>query len=515
MNILMIYPEFPDTFWSFKHALEFVGKRSAMPPLGLLTVAAMLPPDWSLRLVDTNVHALTKKDLAWANFAFISAMGVQRASACRIVGRCKAAGLPIVAGGPLFSTEPEQFEDVDHLILNEAELTLPPFLKDLQEGHPKHIYSTTEFADLRQTPVPRWDLLERKRYASTSIQFTRGCPFNCDFCNVTALLGRRVRMKTSAQIIAELDNLYALKCRDEVFFVDDNFIGNTHFLKTDLLPALIAWRKNKLGNMFYTETSINIADDPALMDMMVEAGFRKVFIGIETPDQNCLAKCGKNQNCNRDLLEDVKRIQRAGLQVQAGFIVGFDHDQPSIFQKQIDFIQKSGIVTAMVGLLQAPPGTTLYKRMQKEGRLCSKFSGDNVDGMTNIIPVMNVETLEKGYRKILSHIYSPGPYYERIRTFLREYRTPQMRAKFHGYHILAFIRSIYRLGFLEQERGHYWKLLFETLRHRPRLLPDAITLTIYGYHFRKICEKHVMSSSRDIPHSGTTHDQVGYRHDHS
>ena len=492
MNVLLIYPEFPDTFWSFKHALEFVGKRSALPPLGLLTVAAMLPPDWSMRLVDTNVRGLTEKDLAWADCAFVSAMVVQRESARRIVTRCKEAGLRVVAGGPLFNTEYEQFERVDHFILNEAELTLPPFLADLAKGHPRRIYGSAEFAELRQTPPPRWDLLELKRYASMSIQFSRGCPFNCDFCNVTALLGHRVRMKPSSQIIAELDGLYALGWRSDVFFVDDNFIGNKQFLKTDLLPALIAWRRNKAGNVFYTEASINLADDEPLMAMMVEAGFNKVFIGIETPDEHCLAECRKVQNGNRDLVEDVKRIQRAGLQVQGGFIVGFDHDQPTIFQRQIDFIQRSGIVTAMVGLLQAPAGTRLYERLKKQGRLCAESSGDNVDGTTNIIPAMSMEALKEGYRRILDHIYSPAPYYQRIRTFLREYKAPRVRGKLEFSHILALVRSIYRIGFVGRERFQYWKLLFWTQFRRPRLLPDAIILAIYGYHFRKICKRHVM-----------------------
>jgi radical SAM superfamily enzyme YgiQ (UPF0313 family) len=412
MNILLIYPEFPDTFWSFKHALEFIGKRSSLPPLGLLTVAAMLPPEWPLRLVDTNVRELTDKDLVWADCAFISAMVIQREPAQRIAARCKAAGLRVVAGGPLFHTGHEQFADVDHFILNEAELTLPPFLEDLAQNRAKRLYSSTQFADLRRTPVPRWDLLNLKRYATMGIQFSRGCPFNCDFCNVTALLGHRVRVKTSAQIIAELDYLYSLGWRNEVFFVDDNFIGNKPFLKTDLLPALIAWRKDKAGNVFFcTESSINLADDPALMKLMGESGFTKVFIGIETPDEHCLTECSKIQNGNRDLVEDVKRIQRAGLQVQGGFIVGFDHDRPSIFQRQIDFIQKSGIVTAMVSLLQAPSGTRLYERMKKEGRLCEESSGDNVDGTTNIIPAMSMETLKEGYRQILDHIYSPTHYY--------------------------------------------------------------------------------------------------------
>lgn len=499
MNVLLIYPEFPDTFWSFKHALEFIGKRSSLPPLGLLTVAAMLPPEWPVRLVDTNVQKLTNNDLAWADCAFISAMVIQRETAKQIAARCKAGGLRVVAGGPLFNNKNDQFADVDHFVLNEAELTLPLFLDDLAQGRAKRVYSSDQFADLQQTPVPRWDLLNLRRYASMSIQFSRGCPFNCDFCNVTALLGHRVRMKTSAQIISELDGLYAAGWQGEVFFVDDNFIGNKLVLKTDLLPALIAWREKKDGFIFFTEASINLADDPSLMKLMVEAGFTTVFIGIETPDETCLIECSKIQNKNRDLIGDVKRIQRAGLQVQGGFIVGFDSDQPSIFQRQIDFIQKSGIVTAMVGLLQAPPGTRLYDRMKKEGRLCAAPTGDNTDGTTNIIPVMSIDALSEGYRRILKHIYSPAPYYQRIRTFLREYPPPRVHKKLQFSHLLAFVQAFFRLGILGRERVYYWKLMAWTQFRHPRLIPQAVMFAIYGYHFRKICEKNIVQAPRSVP----------------
>jgi radical SAM superfamily enzyme YgiQ (UPF0313 family) len=298
-------------------------------------------------------------------------------------------------------------------------------------------------------------------------------------------------MKTAPQIVTELNGLYARGWRDEIFFVDDNFIGNKPFLKNELLPALIQWRKGKTGLLFFTEASINLADDPPLMEMMVEAGFNKVFIGIETPDEECLAECSKIQNKNRNLVEDVKRIQSAGLEVMGGFIVGFDHDRPSIFHRQIEFIQNSGIVTAMVGLLQAPHGTRLYERMKREGRLCGDSSGDNVDGSTNIIPAMSLDVLREGYREILQHIYSPEHYYRRIRTFLREYRPPRARRRVHLPQILALLRSSYWLGLVGRERFHYWKLLLWTRLRRPQLIPEAVILAIYGYHFRKVCERHV------------------------
>jgi radical SAM superfamily enzyme YgiQ (UPF0313 family) len=492
MNILLVYPEFPDTFWSFKHALKFIRKRASMPPLGLLTVAALLPVEWRKRLVDVNVTRLTDADLVWADYVFISAMTVQRESARQIIARCKAAGLPVVAGGPLFMSEYEQFSTVDHFVLNEAELTLPPFLADLARGCAQRVYTTTEFADIQQTPTIMGELADMRRYASMGIQFSRGCPYNCDFCNVTALFGHRPRTKTSSQIITELDQLYHLGWRGSVFFVDDNLIGNKKSLKTDLLPALIAWRKGKSGMSFHTEVSINLADDEELMRLMAEAGFDQVFIGIETPDEDSLAECSKSQNKNRDLVANVKRLQRAGLQVQAGFIVGFDNDKPSIFQRQIDFIQQCGIATAMVGLLQAPPGTKLYERMKQEGRLVEEMSGDNVDGTTNIIPTMNLDTLRAGYKRIMNHIYAPGPYYERVKTFLREYKAPTVTYPLNFEYILAFFRSVLRLGIIGKERFHYWQLVIWTLFRRPTLFPLAIELSIYGHHFRKVCELHVV-----------------------
>jgi radical SAM superfamily enzyme YgiQ (UPF0313 family) len=487
VNALLLYPEFPDTFWSFKHALKFIRKRASLPPLGLLTVAAMLPPEWTKRLVDVNVRKLREKDLAWAEVVFVSGMIAQRDSARELIARCHAAGKTIVAGGPLFTLEHEQFPEVDHFVLNEAEVTLPGFVRDFKRGEAQRVYASSEFPDIRRTPAPLWKLADVRRYASMSLQFSRGCPFDCEFCNVTAMFGHRPRTKTTAQVIAELDNLRRVGWRGAVFFVDDNFIGNKRALKEELLPALIQWQKGGHGTPFFTEASINLADDEDLMRLMVEAGFNQVFVGIETPEEASLAECNKRQNRGRDLVADVKRIQRAGLEVQGGFIVGFDSDAPTIFARQIEFIQKSGIVTAMVGLLQAIPGTKLHQRLSVQGRLTGHTTGNNVDGTTNFIPRMNLETLRGGYRSLMEHIYAPGPYYQRIRTFLREYRSPKISGPLNWRYFMAFLQANVRLGIIGRERFHYWGLLLWTFFHRPSHFPLAVTLSIYGHHFRKTC----------------------------
>jgi radical SAM superfamily enzyme YgiQ (UPF0313 family) len=492
MNVVLIYPKFPDTFWSFSYALRFVGKKSAFPPLGLITVAALLPKHFQIRLVDLNVDGLGDDDLAWADMAFISAMAVQRKSAIYVIDRCKGKGLKVVAGGPLFTAEPNAFGQVDHLVLGEAEVTLPAFIADLKNGCPKKIYNADGYPDIHQSPVPLWDLIDMRRYASLNIQYSRGCPFNCEFCNITALYGQTPRTKTPQQVVAELDVIYQAGWRGNVFFVDDNFIGNKRSLKEHLLPALIKWRKNKKGCVFFTEASINLADDPELMAMMAEAGFDSVFIGIETPDTNSLTECCKTHNKNRDLLQDDKKIHRSGLQVMGGFIVVFDSDPPSIFQRQIDFIQQSGIVTAMVGMLQAPPGTRLFERLAREQRVCTEFSGDNVDGRTNIIPAMGLNKLIDCYRAIMQQIYSPRKYYQWVKRILKELKGPAATTPADWQRILAFWRACLRLGVLGKEKFQYWRLLIWTIVQRPRLMPLAVTLAIYGYHYRKICERYIL-----------------------
>ncbi len=488
MKILLVYPEYPDTFWSFKYALKFISKKAGYPPLGLLTVAAMLPKKWEKKLVDMNVTTLSDRDIRWADYVFISAMSVQKKSAKRVIAKCKRLGTKIVAGGPLFTAEYEDFDDVDHFVLNEAEITLPSFLEDLREGRAKHIYTSNQFPDIEKTPAPLWKLINMRKYSSMNIQYSRGCPFNCEFCDITVLYGHKVRTKSKNQILAELERLRSQGWRGYVFFVDDNFIGNKRKLKKEILPAIFEWMERKRYPFsFGTEASINLSDDEELMQLIVKAGFTSVFVGVETPNEESLAECDKFQNKNRDLVACIKKIQKFGLEVQGGFIVGFDNDPPSIFERLIAFIQESGIVTAMVGLLNAPRGSRLYQRLIKEGRLSKDFSGDNTDFSINFIPKMDYKILIKGYKRIISRIYSPKHYYERVMRFLKEYKPMQKKAlHFRFSYLGAFFKSILFLGIKEKGRGYYWKLFFWSLFRHPRLFPLAITFSIYGFHFRKV-----------------------------
>lgn len=490
MRILLVYPRYPDTFWSFKHALKFISKRASNPPLGLITVAALLPEEWEKRLVDMNVDTLRDTDLQWADYVFLGAMSIQRMSARDVITRCQALGKTVVAGGPLFTAWQEDFSDVQHLVLNEAEITLPLFLADLAAGTARHLYTTTAWADISTTPAPLWDLLNLKRYATMNIQYSRGCPYDCEFCDITVLYGHTPRTKNEGQVLAELEGLYQSGWRSSVFFVDDNFIGNRVKLKKEILPAIIRWMKRrKHPFVLSTEVSINLSDDGELMDLMVHAGFSSVFVGIESPHDESLQECRKTHNRNRDLIRSVKTLQRAGLEVQAGFIVGFDSDPASIFDKLGDFIQTSGIVNAMVGLLNAPRGTKLYQRLLKEGRLLHGMSGDNTDFSMNFVPVMNTETLLAGYRNLVRHIYSPRQYYARVKQFMREYK-PLQHKRFHlkPVHIKATVKSVVLLGIIGRERLYYWRLLVWSLFHRPSLIPMAIMFSIYGFHFRKVFE---------------------------
>jgi len=493
MNILLVCPEYPDTFWSFKHALRFVSKKAGQPPLGFFSDGSLLPREWDKRLVDLNLRSLTQRDLRWADYVFLTGMSVQAGSARSVIERCNEEGTPVVAGGPLFTARHEEFPGVDHFVLNEAEITLPLFLDDLRRGQPKHLYSTVEWADLSTTPLPMWDLIDRRQYATMNIQYSRGCPYDCEFCDITVLYGRLPRAKTAAQVLAELDALYETGWRSHVFFVDDNFIGNKDRLKRDILPRIIEWMEDR-GHPFSfgTETSLNLSDDPVLLDLMVRAGFEEVFVGIETPNEASLEECKKIPNRNRDLIESVQTLQKAGLQVQGGFIVGFDNDPPSIFDTLIRFIQESRIVVAMVGLLNAPVNTRLYRRLMKEERLLKGFSGDNTDFSMNFVPKMNPEGLASGYRKVVATIYSPKEYYQRVMGFLKNHEPRRMRGgSLQAVHVRALLKSMVLLGIIGKERLYYWKLFFWSLFRRPRHFSTAITLAIYGFHFRRTFEQYI------------------------
>jgi radical SAM superfamily enzyme YgiQ (UPF0313 family) len=488
MNVLLISPQTPDTFWSFKHVLRFVSKRSTFPPLGLLTVAALLPREWELKVVDLNVTRLHEEDLRRADLVMISAMLVHEASVREVVARCAALGKRVVAGGPLFTTGHEAFPEIQHFVLGEAEELIPRLVADLQSGKLQPIYQAANRPNLALTPVPRWDLVDLRHYVTMAVQFSRGCPFDCEFCDIIVMNGRVPRTKPPAQLIAELEALRQRGWRDMVFVVDDNFIGDKRRTKA-LLQEMIAWRKRMRPEMgFLTEASVNLADDAELRAMMVEAGFTKVFVGIETPSAESLEECRKFQNQGRDLVAAVQTLQRDGLQVMGGFIVGFDSDKPDIFQRQFEFIQRSGVVTAMVGLLSALPQTRLYQRLKREGRLESRSSGNNTDATLNFRPKLSREFLQSGYRELMRRLYEPGAYYQRIRTFMKNHRPTGPHLRLSRADFEAFVKSFWLLGVWHRGRVAYWRFFWSTLLRRPRQFRYGMELAIVGYHFRRVAQ---------------------------
>lgn len=488
-KILLIYPQYPNSFWSFKNILKLIGKRAVYPPLGLLTVAAMLPHKWEKKMIDMNVDKLLDNDINWADMVFISAMIVQKESVKEIIKKIKYLNKPIVAGGPLFTTGWEEFiNDVDHLILGEAEENLNEFLNDLNSYKAKKIYRSKNFPDIQKTATPQWDLIDKRFYDSMCLQISRGCPFNCEFCDIVKLNGRLPRTKTKKQVIDELEALYKWGWRGNVFFVDDNFIGNNRRLEKEILPAIIEWQnKRHQPFLFNTQVSIDLADKPELINLMIKAGIATLFIGIESPDSKSLEECNKSQNKNRDLVSVVKKLQNAGFIVQGGFIVGFDNDKPSIFQNQIEFIQKSGIVTAMVGLLNALPKTKLYQRLKDAGRLVDESSGSNTAAELNFKPKMDKYTLIEGYKNIMKTLYSPKEYYQRVKTFLREFKPPLRKMhKLSIYDIRALFSSLWFSGVLYKGQRYYWALLLWSLFKRPGTIPYVIASSITGIHFSKL-----------------------------
>ncbi len=492
MNILLIYPGYENTFWNVNKVLRLLGKRAAYPPLGLLTVAAMLPNHWEKKLIDMNCgEDLKDEHIEWADYVLIGSIIGQRQSTKIVVNKVQEIGKTVIAGGSLFTTCYEEFSHIDTIVLGESEEIISTLVKDMENNDLKKLYSMEGFPSIQKAPIPAWDLVNLSQYNSICIQLSRGCPFNCEFCDVVHLNGRTPRIKSKEQIIAELDSIYKLGWRAGVFFVDDNLIGNKSVLKKELLPAIIKWQKErKYPFILSTQVSINLSDDQKLMEMMTDAGFATVFIGIETTDPDALEECGKYHNKNRNLLESVKKMQNMGFEVNAGFILGFDSDKESVFQNQIDFIQNSGIVTAMVGLLNVSPKSRLHERLKKANRL---IDNNSINGNTselsdlNFIPKMNASTLIDGYQEVLKAIYSPRFYFARIKTFLREYKPKRVKSpKIRFYHLRGLFSSLWFLGIRDKGRHYYWNLIFWSIFKRPGLLPYAVGLPLGLLHYKTL-----------------------------
>jgi len=489
MKVLLINPKYPDTYWSFRHALPFEGKRSAFPPLGLLTVSALLPPSWERRLVDLNVQSLKSSAIEWADMVFVTAMLVQKESLREVVRQCKAHGKRVVLGGPYVTTTVEALPDADHIFLGEAETTLPQFVADLARGEAKRTYQAAERPPLSATPLAHFQLANMKRYGAMSVQYSRGCPFSCEFCDIIEIYGRVPRTKSAQQMLAEFDALYNLGWRGTVFIVDDNFIGNKKNVR-QLLPELAAWQRAH-GDPFslMTESSVNLADDEILLNSMRDAGFRSVFLGIETPVEESLKEAQKSQN-RGNLLDSVEKIQSYGMEVMAGFIVGFDNDPEDIFQRQIDFIRQSAIPLAMVGLLNALPDTQLWRRLEREGRLLGEASGNNTECTFNFRTRMDPAVLIHGYETIMRTIYSPREYYQRALDSMR--RTAQQISEPQHYKLIngltSFTRVMLKLGVLDSERREFWRFLTQTLLKHRNDLTKSLRLAAMGYHFRKLSD---------------------------
>jgi radical SAM superfamily enzyme YgiQ (UPF0313 family) len=493
MRVLLIYPEFPDTYWSFRHALSFYGRRSAFPPLGLMTVSALLPASWERRLVDMNVRQLKVADLQWADAVFASAMHIQQESLRHVIELAKAYGKRVVVGGPYASICPDRVADADHVFVGEAETTLPEFVRDLESGEANHIYKAVERPPLSTAPIPDFRLADLRLYSAMSVQYSRGCPFNCEFCDIIEIYGRVPRTKSNEQMLAELDALLDAGWRDDVFIVDDNFIGNKRNVKR-LLPELAEWsERHHYPFSFTTEASVNIADDDELLSLMRRAGFCRVFLGIETPVEASLKEAQKGQNTRRDLIESIRKVQSYGMEVMAGFIVGFDHDPDDIFERQVNFIRESAIPLAMVGLLVAIPETQLWRRLEREGRLLGfDHTGNNTHCELNFVPKMDAARLVEGYKSILRTIYSPAEYYQRALDCLAQVSrdgAPKIRGS--GITVCdmkALVRVALTLGMRDGARGEFWRFMRDVLTEHREKFVHGVILAAMGYHFRKLTE---------------------------
>jgi radical SAM superfamily enzyme YgiQ (UPF0313 family) len=497
MNVLLAYPRFPITYWGFQYVLGYVGKRASLPPLGLITVAALLPDRWSLRLVDLNVDSLRDDDLVWADVVLTGGLLIQVESIREVISRARAFNIPVAVGGPAPTTSPELFGDASVVFQGEAEGRIDELVRALSRRSEKTVVleAPADFPHMTSVPVPRFDLLDLPRYASLSVQYSRGCPFQCEFCDIIEIFGRKPRVKSTDQVMNELEAIYRLGYKGTVFFVDDNFIGNKPAVKS-LLPVMMRWQRSRGRPFdFYTEASINLADDPQLLADMVDAGFSSVFVGIESPSKKALEEANKFQNLRVDLPEAVDRITRAGIEVMGGFIVGFDSDGEDVFAMQREFLASQPIPLAMVGMLTALPGTALWRRLEAEGRLRERSSGDQFS-RPNFAPAMEEGVLLRGYMDLMSRLYSPRAYYSRCEAYVdRAGAFSESRSTTFG-EIGALLRTIWHVGVLSPRRRHFWRLMFKAFSRGRSHIHRTVAHAVIGEHLIRYTRRHLVPRMR-------------------
>ncbi len=489
MRVLLLYPLFPKTFWSYEKILELVNRKVLLPPLGLVTVAAILPQEWEFKLVDRNIRPVTEAEWQWADMVIISAMIVQQQDLCDQIREAKRRGKQVAVGGPYPTSVPEEplAAGADFLILDEGEITLPMFVEAVQRGDTKGIFrSNGEKPDVTDTPVPRFELLEFDAYDSMSVQFSRGCPFQCEFCDIIVLYGRKPRTKAPAQLLAELDYLYELGWRRGVFMVDDNFIGNKRNVKL-LLKELKVWMaEHKYPFKFNTEASVDLAQDQEMMDLMVECNFDAVFLGIETPDEDSLQLTKKFQNTRTSLVESVQSITKAGLRPMAGFIIGFDGEKAGAGDRIVRFAELTGIPSTTFAMLQALPNTALWHRLEKEGRLWKKGGNINQTTLMNFAATRPLEDIAREYVEAFWTLYDPELYLDRTYRCFLMLGAPKVKAPFkmpEWVDLRALLIVIWRQGVKRNTRWKFWHHLFSIIKHNPGVWEHYITVCAHNEHF--------------------------------
>lgn len=493
-RVLLVYPRFSaQTFWNFTAACELLGARYPAAPLGLITLAAMLPPSWDIRLVNRNTEELAQADLAWADIVMTGGMLAQQVDTLELIALCRARRKPVAVGGPDPTSSPQVYAAADFLVLGEVEGIIGSFVSAWDRGERSGCFTAPKFSiDVTKSPIPRFDLLNFDHYLYVGVQFSRGCPFTCEFCDIIELYGRVPRAKTTPQILAELETLYQLGYRGHVDFVDDNLIGNKKAVKA-FLPELAAWLKAHDNPFeFSTEASINMADDEELLTLMRQANFFMVFVGIESPDPKTLAHTKKKQNTKRDLVESVHKIYDAGIFVTAGFIVGFDSEEAPIADAMVEFIERSGIPVCMVGLLYALPNTQLTRRLAAAGRLhadhdvASPKLGDQCTATPNFDTLRPLSEILTDYRQILERIYDPAAFAGRLRRLaLVLDRSGRPRHLPEGDRRLrvASIEMVHRiLDRLPDARRQFWATFVDCAESNPAALRYVVILMALYLH---------------------------------